>query len=52
MCEACENTDDLPECEGCGCCQDCCNCAETDCDCDACLGRRDISPPPPIMDSA
>ena len=40
-CEACDNTDEgFPFCEGCGCCFECCNCADTDCDCDACVDRR------------
>lgn len=41
-CEACGQDDlDWPICEGCGCCQECCNCTETDCDCDACIDRRE-----------
>lgn len=30
-----------PLCEGCGSCQSCCNCTETDCDCDSCTERRE-----------
>ncbi|UUV43193.1 hypothetical protein RCCWILLIS_21 [Rhodobacter phage RcCWillis] len=38
----CDETDlDWPLCEGCGCCDSCCNCTETDCDCDACIERRE-----------
>lgn len=44
MCEACESDgSDVAGhliCEGCGCCSDCCNCTETDCDCYACADRR------------
>lgn len=40
QCESCL-TVDVPLCEGCGCCQECCNCTETDCDCDACNDRRE-----------
>lgn len=41
LCEACDNTDeDTLFCEGCDCCQECCNCTDTDCDCDACEDRR------------
>lgn len=41
-CEACDATDeDSPICEGCDCCEECCNCTSTDCDCDACKGRRE-----------
>lgn len=40
-CEACNNTDESPICEGCGCCAECCNCTPTDCDCDVCVCRRD-----------
>lgn len=39
-CEAC-GENDAPICEGCGCCQECCNCTSTDCDCDACIDRRE-----------
>jgi len=40
-CEACDNTDeDFPLCEGCGCCQECCNCTDTDCDCYSCEDKR------------
>lgn len=40
-CEACDNEDEAPICEGCGCCQNCCNCTEMDCDCDVCEERRE-----------
>lgn len=40
----CEAGCDEPEqliCEGCDCCQECCNCTDTDCDCAACIDRRE-----------
>lgn len=43
VCEAsgCDNDDwEQGHCEGCSCCQECCNCGDTDCDCDACIDRR------------
>lgn len=41
-CEACdEDPADILVCEGCGCCQSCCNCTESDCDCEACQDRRE-----------
>lgn len=40
-CEACEDREG-PFCDGCGCCYECCNCRDTDCDCDTCLDRRDL----------
>jgi hypothetical protein len=39
-CEACGTTEGVL-CDGCDCCQECCNCTETDCDCDACVERRE-----------
>jgi hypothetical protein len=39
-CEACDE-DEAPICEGCDCCQECCNCTPTDCDCDACKPRHE-----------
>lgn len=45
ICEACETDDSCIAghliCEGCGCCSECCNCTETDCDCCACRDRRE-----------
>jgi len=42
-CEACDNTEfDTPFCEGCACCQECCNCSTDDCDCGACEDRREF----------
>lgn len=42
LCEACGESDwNWPLCEGCGCCGNCCNCTETDCDCDCCVDRRE-----------
>lgn len=41
-CEACSQSDEnWPLCEGCSCCDGCCNCTETDCDCDTCIERRE-----------
>jgi hypothetical protein len=42
-CEACGATDQEAGliCEGCACCQSCCNCTATDCDCDSCNERRE-----------
>lgn len=43
-CEAsgCDNDDwHAHHCEGCGCCDTCCNCTASDCDCEACEDRRD-----------
>lgn len=40
MCDCCDNDDQLPECEGCNCCRDCCLCEASDCDCDCCQSRR------------
>lgn len=40
-CESCDATDaEQPFCEGCGTCQECCNCTPSDCDCDVCEERR------------
>lgn len=43
VCKCCEDTydDQAPFCEGCGYCQECCNCTETDCDCETCEERRE-----------
>jgi hypothetical protein len=45
ICETCGTDDSCIAghliCEGCGCCSDCCNCTETDCDCYACADRRE-----------
>lgn len=43
ICECCglDDTKTGVQCEGCSCCQECCNCTETDCDCDACQERRE-----------
>lgn len=38
-CECCD-VEDVWLCDGCGCCQECCNCTPSDCDCDACVDRR------------
>lgn len=40
-CDCCGESVDVILCEGCGCCQECCNCTETDCDCSACVERRE-----------
>jgi hypothetical protein len=40
-CEACDETDVGAVCEACGCCQECCNCTKSDCDCAACIERRE-----------
>ena len=41
-CECCEkpDTETGQLCDGCDCCQECCNCTSSDCDCDACKDRR------------
>lgn len=42
-CECCTDSDDEVGqlCEGCDCCSECCNCTESDCDCEACFERRE-----------
>jgi hypothetical protein len=40
-CKACgESDEDVPICKGCDCCQECCNCTSSDCDCDSCVEKR------------
>lgn len=42
FCECCHGHDSEVGiiCDGCDCCQECCNCTPSDCDCDACEERR------------
>lgn len=41
-CDGCTTNNWLEDfCDGCACCSECCNCTETDCDCEVCEARRD-----------